>query len=145
MSSRLVSLVVSIALLATGAVAFAAAGTGPFTSSSSTGRSASNSQYCPPGTPNAGKPKKPGPAACGEKPKCAKRYKLAFHKRYVRKAVHRRHISKKAIRRMRKIERCLYSAKARKKARRFRRAKLRQHARLARLQAQQRQHPRGRG
>ena len=145
MSSRLVSLVVSIALLATGAVAFAAAGTGPFTSSSSTGHSAASNQYCPPGTPNAGKPKKPGPSACGEKPKCKKTYRLAYYKRYVRKVTKRRHISKKAKRHMRAIEACMASASARKKAQRFRKVKLAQHARQARLQAQQRQHTPGRG
>jgi hypothetical protein len=135
MNSRFASLVVSIALLATGTVAFAAAGTGPFSSSSSTGRSASNSQYCPPGTPNAGKPKKPGPAACGEKPKCKKRYRLATYKRYVRRVVHRRVVRKSSVRRMRKMEQCLYSSKARKKARRFRRAKLRAHAARVRAEA----------
>ena len=136
MSSRFASLAVSIALLATGTVAFAAAGTGPFSSSSSTGRSASNSQYCPPGTPNAGKPKKPGPAACGKPPGCKKVYTLASYKRYVRKVVHRRVVTKSSVRRMRKMERCMYSSKARKKAQRFRRAKLRAHAaRVARERA----------
>ena len=135
MSSRFVSLAVSIALLATGTVAFAAAGTGPFSSGSTAGQSAASSQYCPPGTPNAGKPKKPGPAACGQKPKCKKRYRLAFHKRYVRKVVKRRVVSRSAVRRMKKIERCLYSSKARKKAARFRRAKLRAHAKQVRIQA----------
>ena len=83
---------------------------------------------------DSGKPKKPGPAACGRKPKCKKRYRLAQHKRYVRRAVRRAHVSKKAIRRMKKIERCLYSSKARRKARRFRRAKLREKAQQDREQ-----------
>ena len=147
MNSRLASLVVSLVLLATGTVAFAAAGTGPFKSASSTGSSAANSQYCPPGTPNAGKPKKPGPSACGEKPKCTKTYRLAYYKRYVRKVTKRRHISKKAKRHMRAIEACMASASARKKAQRFRKVKLAQHAREARIKAlqEQKHHPQGRG
>ena len=60
--SRLLAVVLTGGLLigATGGVLAASGGNG------NNGNS-SNSQYCPSNSPNAGKPKHPGPAACGRK------------------------------------------------------------------------------
>ena len=66
MRSRVVSLLIVTGLLGGGTGAMAAAGgPTPFDVLSSNHEGASNSQYCPPTSQQPGKPKKPGPARCG--------------------------------------------------------------------------------
>jgi hypothetical protein len=65
MRSRLIGLILALALLGGGTGALAAAGGGPFKGSSRAKVSA-NSQYCPPTSQQPGKVKKPGPAKCGK-------------------------------------------------------------------------------
>jgi hypothetical protein len=66
MRSRVVSLLLVTGLLGGGTGAMAAAGgPTPFDVLSSNHEGASNSQYCPPTSQQPGKPKKPGPARCG--------------------------------------------------------------------------------
>jgi len=64
MRTRLIGLILAVGLLGGGTAALAAAGGGPFAGSSKSKASA-NSQYCPPTSQQPGKPKKPGPAKCG--------------------------------------------------------------------------------
>jgi hypothetical protein len=64
MRTRLIGLILAVGLLGGGTAALAAAGGGPFAGSSKSKASA-NSQYCPPTSQQPGKPKKPGPANCG--------------------------------------------------------------------------------
>jgi hypothetical protein len=64
MRTRLIGLILAVGLLGGGTAALAAAGGGPFAGSSKSKASA-NSQYCPPTSQQPGKPKKPGPAQCG--------------------------------------------------------------------------------
>ena len=66
MRSRVVGLLLVTGLLGGGTGAMAAAGgPTPFDVLSSNHEGASNSQYCPPTSQQPGKPKKPGPARCG--------------------------------------------------------------------------------
>jgi hypothetical protein len=65
MRSRLIGLILTLALLGGGTGALAAAGGGLFKGSSRSKVSA-NSQYCPPTSQQPGKLKKPGPAKCGK-------------------------------------------------------------------------------
>jgi hypothetical protein len=71
MRKRLVSLTLTLGLLTGGAGALAATGTGPkvFGGSGTSPKASVNSQYCPPKSPRAGKPKKPRPSRCGYGPK----------------------------------------------------------------------------
>jgi hypothetical protein len=64
MRSRVVSLLLVTGLLGGGTGALAAVGGPPFDVLSNN-EGASNSQYCPPTSQQPGKPKKPGPARCG--------------------------------------------------------------------------------
>jgi len=65
MRAKLVSLLVAAGLLAAGAGTMAIAGNFPQGHSHPSGKS----QYCPPKSPQHGKPKKPRPARCGKGPK----------------------------------------------------------------------------
>lgn len=77
MRSRVIGLILALGLLGGGTGALAAAGGGPFAGSSKSKASA-NSQYCPPTSGQPGKPKKPGPAKCGNaKEKKAKHCKVS--------------------------------------------------------------------
>jgi hypothetical protein len=71
MRSRLVSVMLAVGVLAggTGAMAVTGAGPGGVFKHRHVLRSAPQSQYCPPKSPRAGKPKKPRPARCGKGPK----------------------------------------------------------------------------
>jgi hypothetical protein len=64
MRARLIGLLLAVGLLGGGTAALAAVGGGPF-SGGSKSRASANSQYCPPNSQQPGKPKKPGPANCG--------------------------------------------------------------------------------
>jgi hypothetical protein len=73
MRSKLVGAMLAVGILAGGTGAMAVTGTGPANVFQKAGkhqvRASPNSQYCPPKSPQAGKPKKPRPARCGKGPK----------------------------------------------------------------------------
>jgi hypothetical protein len=77
MRSKLVGVMLAVGILAGGTGAMAVTGSGPSNVFHKThkahkkhhARSSVNSQYCPPKSPQAGKPKKPRPARCGKGPK----------------------------------------------------------------------------
>jgi hypothetical protein len=118
MRSRLIGLILALALLGGGTAALAAAGGGPFKGSSRAKVSA-NSQYCPPTSHQPGKPKKPGPAKCGKekskecasgkkhkkgkkhatsdrkKKSCKESAKNKKHKKHKKHRKHKKHSSKK--------------------------------------------------
>ena len=62
-SGRLAAVTLAVVLMAGGGAVVAKNGGSSSASSSS---SAAGSQYCPPSSPGAGKPKKPGPSKCGK-------------------------------------------------------------------------------
>ena len=60
----MLSVALAIGVMSGGTAVFATSG-GPKSASSNSKGSAANSQYCPPSSQQPGKPKKPGPAKCG--------------------------------------------------------------------------------